>query len=114
MCSSDLEALAASIERRRATPRPLAPHPAWTVRTEQVSSPREAFFADREAVPWERATDRTCAEVVAPYPPGVPLLAPGERITGPVLDALRQASADGARIAYAADPTLSTVLAVRS
>ena len=77
-------------------------------------TPREAFFADREQVPWQDATGRVCAELVATYPPGVPVLAPGERITADALDALIEARDAGARIAYAADPTLGTVLAVRS
>jgi lysine decarboxylase len=76
-------------------------------------TPREAFFAEHEAVPWDAAAGRVCAEVVAPYPPGVPVLAPGERITGEALVALHRARDEGARIAYAADPTLATVLAVR-
>jgi lysine decarboxylase len=45
---------------------------------------------------------------VAPYPPGVPVLAPGEIITAEALAALRAAQAEGGRIAYAADPTLAT------
>ena len=49
------------------------------------------------------------AELVAPYPPGVPVLAPGEVITAAALDALRAAQAEGSRIAYAADPTLATL-----
>jgi len=77
-------------------------------------TPREAFFAERETVRWAEAAGRVCAEVVAPYPPGVPVLAPGERITTEALTALRRASDEGARIAYAADPTLATVLAVRT
>ena len=76
-------------------------------------TPRDAFFAEREAVPWQQAAGRVCAEVVAPYPPGVPVLAPGERITEEALTGLQRASAGGARIAYAADPTLATVLTVR-
>ena len=55
------------------------------------------------------AVGRVSAELVAPYPPGVPVLAPGEVITTAALDALRAARADGGRIAYAADPTLATV-----
>jgi lysine decarboxylase len=106
------QALVTSIERHRARPRPVAAHAAWTVAADQVLTPRDAFFADREAVPWEEAEDRVCAEVIAPYPPGVPVLAPGERISADALEALRQARDDGARIAYAADPTLETVLAV--
>jgi arginine/lysine/ornithine decarboxylase len=43
-------------------------------------SPREAFFAPAEQIPLAEASGRTCAELVSPYPPGVPLLAPGERI----------------------------------
>jgi len=53
-----------------------------------------------------------CAELIAPYPPGVPVLAPGEIITAGALHALREALADGGRIAYAADPTLATVQVV--
>ncbi|HEX6500800.1 MAG TPA: ornithine decarboxylase, partial [Micromonosporaceae bacterium] len=73
-----------------------------------------AFFAGRESVPWESAAGRVCAEVVAPYPPGIPGLAPGERITGGALEALRAAREQGSRIAYAADPTLATVQVVRA
>ncbi|MBO0847074.1 MAG: aminotransferase class V-fold PLP-dependent enzyme [Nocardioides sp.] len=107
------DALATSVVRHRSLPRPVAPHAAWSVNTDQVLSPREAFFADRETVTWEEASGRTCAEVVAPYPPGVPVLAPGERITAEALEALRLAHDAGARIAYAADPGLATVQVVR-
>ncbi|MGC4111815.1 MAG: aminotransferase class V-fold PLP-dependent enzyme [Nocardioides sp.] len=106
-------AIAVAVERRRGEPRPVSAHAAWTVAAEQVLTPRDAFFAAREAVSWDEAAGRVCAEVVAPYPPGVPVLAPGERITETALDALQRARDDGARIAYAADPTLATVLAVR-
>jgi arginine decarboxylase len=108
-----VDALVSTIERHRAEPRAAQVNAAWSVRAEQAMTPREAFFADREAVPWGEAAGRVCAEVIAPYPPGVPVLAPGERITEDALAGLRRASAGGARIAYAADPTLATVLAVR-
>ncbi|HEX4686718.1 MAG TPA: aminotransferase class I/II-fold pyridoxal phosphate-dependent enzyme [Nocardioides sp.] len=107
------DALASTIERHRSDPRTTRAAAAWTVRADQVLTPREAFFAEREAVPWGEAAGRVCAEVVAPYPPGVPLLAPGERITGAVLDALQRARDEGARVAYAADPTLRSVQVVR-
>lgn len=108
------EAVARVVEEHRAEPRPFAVNAAWSVDTEQVLTPREAFFADREAVPWGRAAGRVCAEVIAPYPPGVPVLAPGELITDAALEALHAAREHGARIAYAADPTLATVQAVRT
>ena len=107
-------AVATVVEGRRATPRVVSANAAWVVAADQAMTPREAFFAPREQVPWALAEGRICAEVVAPYPPGVPVLAPGELITRTALDALRQARDDGARIAYAADPTLETVLAVRA
>jgi arginine decarboxylase len=60
-------------------------------------------------VPAPEAAGRVSAELVAPYPPGVPVLAPGERISAAALEALDAARRRGARIAYAADPTLATV-----
>ena len=52
-------------------------------------------------------------KMIAPYPPGVPVLAPGETVTARALAALRTALADGGRIAYAADPALTTLQVVR-
>ena len=71
--------------------------------------PRQAFFSVTETVALDRAVGRVCAELIAPYPPGIPVLAPGERITEETLDALGQAREAGVRIAYAADPSLATV-----
>ena len=75
---------------------------------ETVLSPREAFFADNETVSAQAAVGRVSAELIAPYPPGVPVLAPGELITAEAIDSLREVKADGGRIAYAADPSLET------
>ena len=105
-------ALLASIERHRGAPRAVGPAAAYAVVPEQAMTPRAAFFAPREPVPLADAEGRIAAELVAPYPPGIPVLAPGERITPAVLDALAAARAAGVRIAYAADPRLDTLLAV--
>jgi len=102
------EVLIASIERRRGAPRRPAAAAAWTVRPQTVLSPREAFFAANQTVAARAAVGRVSAELVAPYPPGVPVLAPGELITAEAVAALREVMADGGRIAYAADPTLAT------
>jgi arginine decarboxylase len=48
---------------------------------ENVMTPRDAFFARVEQVPVEDAVGRVAAEMVSPYPPGVPVLAPGELIS---------------------------------
>jgi arginine decarboxylase len=102
------EVLVATIERHRGAPRPPVPSPAWTVTPQMALPPREAFFAPNETVGADAAVGRISAELVAPYPPGVPVLAPGEIITAEALAALRAAHAEGGRIAYAADPTLAT------
>jgi arginine decarboxylase len=102
------EALIAAIERHRGQPRHPEPAAAWTVRPQAVLAPREAFFAANQTVPASEAIGRVSAELIAPYPPGVPVLAPGELITAEAVAALREVAADGGRIAYAADPTLGT------
>jgi arginine decarboxylase len=101
-------ALVAIIERHRGPPRRPEPSPAWSVSPEMAIPPREAFFAANETVAAGAAVGRISAELVAPYPPGIPVLAPGEVITSDALAALRAAKAQGGRIAYAADPTLAT------
>ena len=103
-----LDVLTASIEQHRGAPRAPAIAASWTVVPETVLSPREAFFAGSETVPARHAVGRISAELIAPYPPGVPVLAPGELISAEAIDSLREVQADGGRIAYAADPTLKT------
>jgi lysine decarboxylase len=97
------------IERHRAEPRGTVAAASWSVVPVQGCSPREAFFAARERLPLGAACGRISAELVAPYPPGVPVLAPGEVVTEQVVAALESARAAGVRIAYAADPQLSTL-----
>jgi lysine decarboxylase len=79
----------------------------------QRMSPREAFFSPHETVPRDHAMGRVSAELVAPYPPGVPVLVPGEEVTGATLERLDHALAAGTRIAYAADDTLQHLQVVR-
>jgi len=102
------EVLIAAVERHRGVPRHPEPAAAWTVRPTTVLAPREAFFAANQTVAAADAVGRVSAELIAPYPPGVPVLAPGELITAEAVAALREVLADGGRIAYAADPSLAT------
>jgi lysine decarboxylase len=106
------EMLAAAIERHRSVPRHPATGLAWGLDPRVVLPPRDAFFAPHETVPAGAAAGRISAELVAPYPPGVPVLAPGELVTAEIVAALRAVLADGGRVAYAADPTLATVQVV--
>ncbi len=104
-----VHALTVSVARHRGEPRPVVPAAAWQIDPIVVTTPRTAFFAPHESVPTDAAIGRTCAELVAPYPPGVPVLAPGEQVTAAAVEALRAAQAHGTRVAYAADPTLATL-----
>jgi arginine decarboxylase len=103
------DALADSIERRRGAPRTVAPTAAWIVEPSPVVAPRQAFFGRSETVVAAEAVGRVSAELIAPYPPGVPVLAPGELVTEGALDALLAARDDGVRIAYARSPGLDTI-----
>jgi len=107
------DAVVASLGRRRGAPRSVVGSGVYAVDPEQVLAPRAAFFADAEAVPFAAAVGRVCAELVAPYPPGIPVLAPGERVTPAAAAALLAARDAGVRVAYAADPTLGTLRVVR-
>ena len=106
--------LTIAIERHRGVPRPVEGPAAYRVAPVTGVPPRQAFFARSAPVPIDQAIDRIAAELVAPYPPGIPVLAPGELITNETLAALHRARRAGVRIAYAADPTLATVRVVQS
>ena len=106
------DAIVGAVERHRGPARAVVGPAAYGVEPEVVVPPRQAFFARAEHVPIEQAVGRTSAELVAPYPPGIPVLAPGERVTEDTLRALEHARGAGVRIAYAADPTLATLRVV--
>lgn len=105
--------IAASIDRHRRDPRPTAELAAYCVEPAVAVPPREAFFAAAEQVGISQAVGRVSAELIAPYPPGIPVLAPGEEVTPAVIETLGRARSAGIRIAYAADPTLSTIRVVQ-
>jgi arginine decarboxylase len=107
------DALVRSLERRRGEPRPPGGASAvWSIEPTAALTPREAFFAPRETVAAEEAVGRVAAETVAPYPPGIPAIAPGEVVTREVVEALREAATAGTRLAYCADPQLATLQVV--
>jgi lysine decarboxylase len=107
-----IDSLERSLAARRAAPRPIAASSVWSLQSVTALSPRDAFFAPRERVPADRAAGRIAAETAAPYPPGIPAIAPGELITEEALDALRREAAAGTRVAYCSDPTLETLMVV--
>ena len=68
---------------------------------------RSAYFANTEMVAADKAVGRISADLIAPYPPGVAVVAPGEILTEQILEGLATAKAAGVRIAYATDSTLA-------
>ncbi|MFN6464831.1 MAG: aminotransferase class I/II-fold pyridoxal phosphate-dependent enzyme [Nostoc sp. DedVER02] len=76
-------------------------------------SPREAFFAASETLPLAQTSDRICAEIVCPYPPGIPVLMPGEIITKPVLEYLQQIQVMGGFISGCTDISLRKLKVVK-
>jgi arginine decarboxylase len=79
---------------------------------ENVMTPRDAFFARVEQVPVEDAVGRVAAEMVSPYPPGVPMLAPGELISQEAVDYLTTGVAAGMLVPDAADSSMKTLRVV--
>jgi arginine/lysine/ornithine decarboxylase len=75
---------------------------------EQAVLPRDAFFGPAEHVPADEAAGRVAAETLSPYPPGVPVVLPGEALTKPVIDYLRSGLAATMYLPDATDPTLDT------
>ena len=80
----------------------------WSVVPTHGTSIREAFFANTEFVKAVDAIGRISADLIAPYPPGVAVVAPGEVLTEQIVHGLANTKAAGVRIAYASDSTLKT------
>jgi arginine/lysine/ornithine decarboxylase len=99
---------AGSIEK---PPRVDQPEPG-SLELESAMTPRDAFFARVEQVPVAEAVGRIAAEMVSPYPPGVPVLAPGERISQEAVDYLTTGVRAGMLIPDAADSSLETLRVV--
>lgn len=86
-----------------------APPPPWG---ELVMGPREAFFAPQEVVPVEQAVGRIATESLAAYPPGIPNVLPGERLTAETLDYIHQTLKLGGSLRGASDRRLRTLRVV--
>jgi arginine decarboxylase len=81
--------------------------PFGELRTETVMLPRDAFLGATEMVPWRQAAGRVSAEMICPYPPGIPIVAPGELLNDAIVDYLQQLAAEGVMVEGGADESLS-------
>ena len=65
------------------------------IEPEVIMSPQDSFYAEKEAVPIRESEGRICSEFVMCYPPGIPILAPGEKITKDVIEYILYAKEKG-------------------
>jgi len=96
-------------ERGDRTLEKFAPPPPWG---ELAMSPRDAFLGAQEAVPVAEAAGRIAAESLAAYPPGIPNVLPGERLTQETLDYIHTTLGLGGSLRGASDRALKTVRVV--
>jgi arginine decarboxylase len=89
---------------------PADPHPPWGP---LALSPREAFFAPHDVMPLELAEGRISADSLAVYPPGIPNVLPGERLTAANIGHIRRMVGHGCMLRGTADGSLAAVRVVR-
>ena len=105
----DIERLASSLaEIKRLNSRGkegLMPHE--YISPELAVSPQAAFYADKEQLDLQETSGRICSEFLMCYPPGIPILAPGEMITNRILDYIIYAKEKGCSITGPEDPDIN-------
>lgn len=113
----DFQALAMKLvpilKKLQNAPRESATALSWSVVPQIATSMREAYFAKTEMVGASDAIGRISADLIAPYPPGVAVVAPGEVLTEQIVSGLSASQKAGVRIAYATDPTLKSYRVVK-
>ncbi|MDA3729923.1 aminotransferase class I/II-fold pyridoxal phosphate-dependent enzyme [Niameybacter massiliensis] len=72
-------------------------------------TPADAFYADKEQVPLRLSEGKICSEFVMCYPPGIPILAPGEYITPEIIDYIQYAKAKGCFMTGTEDPQIEKI-----
>lgn len=76
-------------------------------------SPKNAFFTEKEKVELDKADGKICGEFVMCYPPGIPILAPGERITGEIIEYIKYAKEKGCFLSGTQDITVNSLEVVK-
>lgn len=107
------DALIPILKKRQGQRRESATALSWSVVPTRGISMRDAYFAKTEMVNASEAEGRISADLIAPYPPGVAVVAPGEVLTAQILDGLKASKDAGVRIAYATDSSLATYRVVQ-
>lgn len=84
------------------------------INPEVVATPQDAFYAEKESLPIEETEGRVCSEFVMCYPPGIPVLAPGERITGEILRYIEYAKKKGCSLTGPEDLEIKRLNVIRT
>lgn len=79
------------------------------IEPEVVMSPQEAFYAKKRSLPLRESAGCICSEFVMCYPPGIPILSPGERITTEILDYIEYARIKGCSMTGPEDPEIQNI-----
>jgi len=87
--------------------------PMSTIHNEMAVSPREAFLGEAEVLRAEHAVGRISCEAISAYPPGIPALLPGERLSPETLAYLQELAAGGGRLHGASDAAFRTINVLR-
>ena len=74
-----------------------------------MTSPQEAFYADKCSLPLRETEGKVCSEFVMCYPPGIPILAPGEKITEDILEYIKYAKEKGCSMTGPEDPEIEYI-----
>ena len=107
------KALIPILKELESAPRQSATALSWSIIPQVGTTMRSAYFAQTEMVSAGNAQGRISADLIAPYPPGVAVVAPGEILTEQILTGLAASKSAGVRIAYATDATLATYRVVK-
>lgn len=107
------KALLPILKRLQGPTRASATSLSWSIVPIVAISIREAFFADTQYVKALDAIGRVSADLIAPYPPGVAVVAPGEVLTEEIINGLAASQKAGVRIAYASDSTLTSYRVIK-
>jgi arginine decarboxylase len=105
--AGDVDEVVLRLRAPRATA-PIVPPPA-SLGYDVAVPPREAFLGAAEQIAVDDAVGRISCESIASYPPGVPALLPGERVSAETIAYLRELAASGARLHGASDPEFRTI-----
>lgn len=76
-------------------------------------APKKAFYSDKKSLPLELSANEICGEFVMAYPPGIPILAPGERITNEIIDYIKYAKEKGCLLTGTEDMNVENINVVR-